>query len=370
MTPARSYPGLDVVRFFAALMVAFYHLAFWWWRPSQHLGRFTAELAPLAPLVSYGWVGVPVFFVISGFVIAFSASHKTARQFAAGRALRLYPSAWICGAVTVAVAGASASQIWRTALLWPVGPWVSGVYWTLAIEIIFYALVALVMAMRGSLTNLALWLGAWSTAFWLAKAANVALGGSLNFAAIENERGYLLLAHDGVFFALGMLLFKQRQRWAALLFAGIGFAAVAWRSHAMAIPGAHFLAAPGAWAACTAAVAWCAFRNPRLEHLPTRTMGLMTYPLYLLHAELGRAVMLQIGDAWLALAAGLGTVTLAAWAVLPAEAWVRARLRPRSERPARRSADRPGSPADSRPPRPARPPARAPRASSRASTPS
>lgn len=70
---ARSFPGLDVVRFAAALMVAIYH--FGYWIPAT--GKVEA--------LSFGWVGVEIFFVISGFVIAFSAERKSAAAYAKSR---------------------------------------------------------------------------------------------------------------------------------------------------------------------------------------------------------------------------------------------------------------------------------------------
>jgi peptidoglycan/LPS O-acetylase OafA/YrhL len=324
---ARTYPGLDAVRFIAALMVAGYHLGFWLWQPVRGDFAFHDVLAPLGPFVSYGWVGVPVFFVISGFVIAFSASRKDAKAFVIGRALRLYPAAWICGSITFVLAGSWADYL-RTVTLSPIGPWVSGVYWTLAIEIVFYLLVAFTVWRGGSIRRLAIGLGFYSSAFWLLKATNAVSGGAIDFTVIENYTGYLLLAHDGIFFALGMLLWRKRHLLAAILFACVGFAAILWRSHAMAVPGAPFFVAPLVWAACSAAVAWFAFFNPPLRRWPTRKLGLMTYPLYLVHVELGGAIMLACAPlgAWAALAIGLGSVLFVAFAVLPAETAVRTLL--------------------------------------------
>src|SRR5437868_3352741 len=100
----RSFLGLDLVRFAAALAVAFFHLSFWWWLPG------TDPVAPIGPVLSepfrWGWVGVPIFFVLSGFVITLSADGKTARQFVIGRALRLYPAVWICATLTLLIARA------------------------------------------------------------------------------------------------------------------------------------------------------------------------------------------------------------------------------------------------------------------------
>ena len=65
--------GLDLLRFAAAFMVVAYHMGFIIDAPSNparsHLLAVT-EPASTPPLFWFGLVGVPIFFVISGFVIA------------------------------------------------------------------------------------------------------------------------------------------------------------------------------------------------------------------------------------------------------------------------------------------------------------
>jgi peptidoglycan/LPS O-acetylase OafA/YrhL len=130
----RRYLGLDLIRLFAASLVVVYH-----YRTAFADMRF--------PLSWAGWIGVEVFFVLSGLVISFTAEGSTASEFAEARAARLLPGAWICGTGTMILLcldGQSASLInayIRTILLWPTGPWVDGVYWTIPIEIIFYIFV-------------------------------------------------------------------------------------------------------------------------------------------------------------------------------------------------------------------------------------
>ncbi|TIT70941.1 MAG: acyltransferase, partial [Mesorhizobium sp.] len=50
-----------------------------------------------------GWVGVQVFFVISGFVIAFSAENSTPLKFFEARVRRLAPAVWVCAPVSAIV---------------------------------------------------------------------------------------------------------------------------------------------------------------------------------------------------------------------------------------------------------------------------
>ena len=104
------FPLLDPLRFGAAVGVAIFHQMFWsWaWVSVGHPGfeRFVAtdvHYPNAATFTWFGWVGVEIFFVISGFVIANSASRASPTQFLLGRALRLYPAVWVCATATLLV---------------------------------------------------------------------------------------------------------------------------------------------------------------------------------------------------------------------------------------------------------------------------
>jgi peptidoglycan/LPS O-acetylase OafA/YrhL len=63
-TPRRDFPALTGLRYVAALWVVCYHF-------SGHLSAvLQPRLGPLWPVVRAGWLGVDLFFVLSGFVIA------------------------------------------------------------------------------------------------------------------------------------------------------------------------------------------------------------------------------------------------------------------------------------------------------------
>ena len=151
----RSLVGLDLIRFAAAAMVVWFHLSYWSWAGSGATARMvrgSVSFPDLAPYASFGWVGVEIFFVLSGLVIAYSAEGKSSGSFALSRFLRLYPAAWICSTMTavVLVAADMFSPVGyiKSMLLWPKGKWVTGAYWTLGIEMAFYALVFLLLAMK------------------------------------------------------------------------------------------------------------------------------------------------------------------------------------------------------------------------------
>lgn len=100
--------GLDLFRFAAAGLVMAFHLACTSWLvPSSEAAELVGRpmaFPGLLPLSSIGWIGVPIFFVISGYVIAYSASRTSASAFFMSRFLRLMPGIMFCATVTFALA--------------------------------------------------------------------------------------------------------------------------------------------------------------------------------------------------------------------------------------------------------------------------
>ena len=149
---------LDALRFFAALSVVLFHYGF---RGYAQGGFLTLSFPELSPAARYGYLGVQLFFMISGYVILWSINGRTASQFAVHRFIRLYPTFWLCVAITLMVEHATHAAAFfypdhlAVALNFTMVPsWfgygaIDGVYWTLAIELQFYILVALAVATLG-----------------------------------------------------------------------------------------------------------------------------------------------------------------------------------------------------------------------------
>lgn len=156
----RRIPVLDALRLLAALAVALYHYTTFWAVDGTHS---PAHYLPSASRVTvYGFLGVEVFFMISGFVIGMSSWGKRLGDYAASRVARLYPAYWVCIAITLALTTLLPvkggwipvydSFTWvdiglnLTMLQHPLGaPSVDNVYWTLWTELRFYLLWALVV---------------------------------------------------------------------------------------------------------------------------------------------------------------------------------------------------------------------------------
>src|ERR1700683_4879328 len=89
MNSKERLPQLDLLRFGAALSVALYHVCKW-----------PAGGHALQSVTQFGFLGVDVFFMISGYVILMTAEFRTPVEFAKSRIARLYPTFWISVAVT------------------------------------------------------------------------------------------------------------------------------------------------------------------------------------------------------------------------------------------------------------------------------
>ncbi|MEQ1559255.1 MAG: acyltransferase [Methyloglobulus sp.] len=141
---------LDYGRFFAAISVVAFHYLF----NGIHNGKISSivHIPEIIDLVKYGYLGVEFFFMISGYVIFFSAKNRTASQFAVSRAVRLYPAFWAAIIFTSSFAifwGGKQMAVYPSLILanfTMVPPvfgrgFVDGAYWTLLYELKFYILV-------------------------------------------------------------------------------------------------------------------------------------------------------------------------------------------------------------------------------------
>ena len=113
----------------------------------------------LGELFKYGYLGVDLFFMISGWVIVMSVHDSTLLKFVKSRITRLYPAYWFCLLATAGVImvwGAPRYSIDFTQLVFNatmlngvIGvPHVDGVYWSLLIELKFYGLIGLFIIAR------------------------------------------------------------------------------------------------------------------------------------------------------------------------------------------------------------------------------
>ena len=145
---------LDVLRFIAVMMVVAFHYTF----NGIANGKIDSinQIDWLIEFTKYGYLGVELFFMISGYVIFFSAQFGSASKFAVGRIVRLYPAYWFAVLFTSGFAfiwGGVMMSVTPEMVLANLTMFqsfmsqgdVDGVYWTLLYEIKFYAAVFFVL---------------------------------------------------------------------------------------------------------------------------------------------------------------------------------------------------------------------------------
>lgn len=349
----KNFSGLDVLRFFAAVIVCLYHIAFLSWiKPDSAASIISGhayQFSDFSGLLSVGWVGVEIFFVISGFVITFSAE-VGAWNFLRSRILRLYPAVWFCAPISLIISllysafpiYEAPTRIVRSLLLWPKGNWVDGVYWTLGIEMSFYFLIFLLLkfSSRSSIRPMLILLGTLSATYWLCQLFAGLVWGIALVPDYLKQGGpqrfmELSLIPHGCLFAIGGLSWSvlcnksSRWLWVAIAYFTLGalaeiqatnLAKQAWVGVSSDRHSAQII-----WLSCLIFLwASVAYRKLFESFLPisiTRILGKMTYPLYLLHTTMGCALLFEFGqlgvNRWIALVTSVG-VTLAASYVVAA----------------------------------------------------
>jgi len=155
--PQGRYEALDALRGVAVLMVVYDHLfavagermAGGAFPPVPWVRQWVS--GPLGIIQDFGWLGVCLFFLISGFVIAHAGRRERLHVFVVRRVFRIFPplaAALLVAAVLEHLAGAGRHWSEYVFGITLAGYFmvpqviVLGVAWTLVIEVIFYALIA------------------------------------------------------------------------------------------------------------------------------------------------------------------------------------------------------------------------------------
>lgn len=316
---AHTVPGLDIVRFLAAAAVLLFHFAFFSWNePISPLGGRAAlgqaiSFPGLTAWTSWGWVGVHAFFVISGFVIPLSAEGRSGVEFLQGRMLRLLPGLWFFATlaliVTFLYAAIDKSEIIalyaKSMILFPRGPWIDGVYWSLVIECVFYSIIFAVVALGlfDRLEVICSTAAVAITAFYIVVWISLLSDGLLfSNTVLEIARSYVakaMLLSTGAYFILGFLLFISYRRGlrrtrlvliGLMLFAG---ATALWLD-AVASPAALAHHQPAlvpvcVWLLMVGLIVASLLVNEVVQQADerlrraVRILGLATYPVYLIH---------------------------------------------------------------------------------------
>lgn len=348
-TEQRAY-GIDLLRGVACVSVLVFHYL----SRAPRAGWMTdVPLRQFEPAARYGYLGVHLFFMVSGYVIFMSAIGRSPRAFVASRVARLYPALWFAATITMLLVWGSGDTrfmvsvpeyLWNLTLVpqYAGARFVDGAYWSLAVELQFYILVWI--ALRTKLMPHVEWL----------------VGGWLFLSLIDAIRPiyvferWLIVQWAPLFVAGATTFLVSSRGWTRARIALLATAfALALRHASME---AHRLASewnatgPDAIVVCVVlTVAAAAFvligvgritmRRSRWATIP----GILTYPLYLIHQFAGYVIYAAVSRVSGSFAFGLvGAALFAVMISVALHYGVEVPLGPRLRRLISGAAPRPG----------------------------
>lgn len=282
---------IDALRGIAAMSVVLFHF-------TTRLNELYPHTSSAGFSVPSGHYGVNLFFVISGFVI-FMTLERTAcaRDFWLCRFCRLFPSYWVAIAATFTIChflGLPGKLVdLRTAIanvamvhgLFGVAH-VDGVYWTLEVEMLFYCGMFVLYRLRWM--KHAHWVFCAFMVLRLAHYVAVQHGGN----GIPWIVYRILILQYLPWFSLGVAVFiftnhaQHRARQGAMVMSGLA-ATTLWICES---------ATMGALSVVFASLVYLAARGQLffLRLGPLVWLGFISFPLYLLHQNIGWAIQLRL----------------------------------------------------------------------------
>ncbi|MFB9514558.1 acyltransferase family protein [Streptomyces purpureus] len=345
--PARLY-ALDGLRVVAALAVLLFHFAGIDKATDVNWGENPRYLFPeLFHFAKYGSYGVQLFFIISGFVICLSAWGRTPGQFIKARFLRLFPAYWFSVIVGVLVwrlipdserkiPTISDSLTNLTMFQVPMNAvHVVGAYWTLWIELCFYLVFLFVLIKPISYNRVYIFGWAWLLVSVIAQQKG---GTGLPVLTTFAQPMSTALFVSGIALYLIYRFGPDLKLW--LLLGG------SWlimqsdlMQHAQITNKQGFDRNPLLILALVTSfylliLVIALHKADRLNWRWLSTAGALVYPLYLLHEELGWAIIRTLYGhlgAWATLAATTGILLVLSWLVhrfveQPSVRWLKKRL--------------------------------------------
>jgi peptidoglycan/LPS O-acetylase OafA/YrhL len=330
---------LDLLRFLAALAVVLFHYTA---RANPAWGgQDPLDLFPgLSEVSRYGFLGVQLFFMISGFVILMTAMGRDTAEFVTARITRLFP-AYIFAVLLTSTfltlspqlsEGVTLIQVLTNFTMLQDGLGVApvdGVYWTLWVELKFYLLIGLLTLFRVTYRSAVGFM-----TLWLASAV-----------ALRTEQNELLttllIPAWAPYFIIGMALYLVHRFGSNVMLWGLVLA-----SWALAVSRAGELRFFGGlpddvvttdtviWIVSGFVVVMSVMALGGLRWMRWRfltTLGLLTYPLYLIHQWIGWVIIDRLRETFTpgqTVAIVVTIMLLASWAIArfieaPAQRWLR-----------------------------------------------
>lgn len=207
MKGASRYAELDGLRGLAAILVVFYHFF-------AQYGKIYGHTINIS-IFNFGYTGVHLFFIISGFVIFMTILKvSSVKEFAIKRISRLYPAYWF-GIITTSCVLVLFPLLEIEFSLYKIMvnftmlqsflrvPSVDGVYWSLAVELIFYFFIGFVLLIK-KLNNIKIIIN-----IWLLASILIIIAGLYYSSPILRAIEYLLIAKYSYLFSAGIIFYMN-----------------------------------------------------------------------------------------------------------------------------------------------------------------
>lgn len=286
---------IDALRGIAAVMVLLFHYTTRYEQLFQHL-------SPPLIQVPWGHLGVNLFFMISGFVIFMTIERaRHPLDFVVSRFSRLYPTYWFAIAitfVTIVVFGLPGKAVTLPEAIMNglmfhglLGVHhVDAVYWTLEIELLFYIFMLLLWVTGLLRRPYVVLVG------WLAICFAYAAVGLLSSITLPYLIKRIFILAYFPYFAIGMALYlyvsrEKKTPHATFLMFALSLGLIVWSESLMSA-----IQALGFGALLYGAA------SGKLLFLRTKVIvwfGAISFPLYLLHENIGWTVILHVEQAGL-----------------------------------------------------------------------
>lgn len=320
---------LDGLRGLAALMVVVYHFLARWSERVHGASLYPhgdgfVDAFPF--MTRFGEMGVNLFFLISGFVIMLTLQRcRSIVDFIGRRIARLWPVMLVCATMTTLLVNTSGiyarlegAEYWQVtwleyvssivffdpqlagdALGIPNQTWAGGVYWTLFVEVRFYALIALLFWLVPGRSFLWVWAGV------QALSTVLLLNSDLNLINLPYTLSLIFQPSQLAWFSLGIVgynYWKETLSVPIILTGGIAtfqLIYVCLVGHNLSLASTPVSDIIALFLTVIPFILFL-YKPQVLRPIQNRYMvavGLASYPLYMFHERVGMIAMTYLADA-------------------------------------------------------------------------
>ena len=329
---------LDLLRFLAASAVVFFH--FTGFKGSGPWPEPALQMFPgMGVVTRYGYLGVDLFFVISGFVILMSAWGRGPGEFGISRVVRLMPAYWagvLLGLGIYLVFGLGngvPGLVLPNLTMLQAGLGlknVDAVFWTLWVELHFYVLIGVLASIGITYRSCLVFMAVWT------------LGGVFADEADNKLLQVMLMPTWSPYFVAGMALYLMHRFGPTLLlwgYVGVSWLLAVhwsvWRTGHVFTTADEKVVAVAVTGIFAVMVLVATGRLRWLRWKGLTVLGALTYPLYLTHSQVALPLLKYVYPAlerYAALGLAVAVSLAVAYAVhrlveRPGQRWMRERLR-------------------------------------------